>query len=120
MAVEQLTKQGIIFLTAALPATKARSGSAERPVERGYITFASIGSIALTFAPFQVYASLRLIRTEGLTDLSYGTICYGYVSAEFTPYFTGRIPVFPGDILIMAGMSDVATTIAATIRFEEA
>jgi hypothetical protein len=119
MAKEQLTKTGIILILVELTADKVRSVSAGRELEKGYITFASLGLFNAAPRPFQTWGELHLARIEALTSIILGTICYGYVSAQFTPFFTGRLPVFPGDILSLSGISDTLQTLSASVRFEE-
>jgi len=116
--VTQALKQGIILLTVASTDDKTTTSGAARTLETGYITFASIGAVTAIFRPFQVWAHLTMIRTAGLTSFFSGTICQGYLSAPNTPFFTGRIPLFPGDEIQLSVIADVATTVAATIRFE--
>ena len=118
MAVGQLSKAGIILLTVDVTADKVVTVSDTRAIEEGYITFATIGLQSLIVEPFQLWATLRLIRDEGLTGIFYGTICYGYISSSFGPFFTGRLPVFPGDSLVLSGISNTALSLFATVRFE--
>lgn len=114
----QITKQGIILLTVPTTTDKLKGASIARSLETGFITFASIGAISVIFRPFQVWAELLISRDEGLTGFFYGTICQGYLSASNLPWFTGRIPLFPGDEIRLGAIADIATTVAATIRFE--
>ena len=114
----QLSKAGIILLTLDVSADKVVNNSTARAIEEGYITFATVGLQSLIVEPFQLWTSLRLIRDEGLTGVAYGSICFGYISASVAPFFTGRLPVFPGDSLQLAGISNTALSLFATIRFE--
>lgn len=118
--VQELSRPGNIFLGVVTTPDRVRAVSTIRPVESGYITYASLGQISEAIGPFIVWADLKLRREEGLTTINVGTIVAGYLTGQFHPQFTGRIPLLPGDSLLLAAISNTLVEVYATIRFERA
>jgi len=116
----ELQRPGNIFLSVTTTADRARVISTARVVEQGFISYASLGLVSAIPAPLVIWGDLRLLRDEALTTYIMGTIAAGYISGQFSPMFTGRIPLLPGDSIQVGALSSVAVQVTATIRFERA
>ena len=114
----QPTKTGIIYMAVDTDTAKTMVGSLERPIEKGFITFVGLGVSPELAQPMLVWAQLKLFRREVGSAIIFSNIAAGYVDTMSAVNFTGRLPVFNGDVLILQAMSTLVETVTATIRFE--
>ena len=112
------TKTGIIYLAVRTNVARTKVGSIERLIEKGFISFAAVGTTIETRHVHQTWAQLRIFRREAGSAIFPCAIAAGYVDTQSTAIFTGRLPVYPGDSLILEAMSTAIVDVSAIIRFE--